>query len=67
MTARDGGPRAFEGLADSVEAVSFDLFGTLVTVASAPDPDEAVASALRERDIAVPGDWAERYRTTKAP
>lgn len=64
MTARDGETGAFDGLADSVEAVSFDLFGTLVTVESAPAPDEAVAAALRERDIAVPEDWADRYRTT---
>lgn len=63
MTARDGGTGAFDGLADSVAAVSFDLFGTLVTVDRSRAPDEAVAAALRERDVAVPDDWAERYRT----
>lgn len=64
MTARDGRPPTFDGLDRSVEAVSFDLFGTLVTVEEAPEPAEAVAAALRERDIAVPDDWHERYRTS---
>jgi len=43
-------------------AVSFDLFGTLVDVTRPDDPAEAVASALRERDVSVPEDWGEAYR-----
>lgn len=64
MTARDGKSGAFDGLAASAGAISFDLFGTLVTVEKPPKPDEAVASALRERDVTVPSDWADRYRTS---
>jgi FMN phosphatase YigB (HAD superfamily) len=41
--------------------VSFDLFGTLVTVDRLDDPAAAVAAELRARDISVPGDWAEAY------
>ncbi len=63
MTVREGQQGAFERLEESVGAVSFDLFGTLVTVDRALPPDEAVAAALRERDIPVPDDWPERYRT----
>ena len=43
--------------------VSFDLFGTLVTAAMPADPAAAVAAELRDRDVAVPGDWATAYRT----
>ncbi|WP_439025413.1 HAD family hydrolase [Haloarchaeobius sp. DT45] len=43
-------------------AVSFDLFGTLVDVDRPADPAEAVARALRDRDVAVPDDWDEAYR-----
>ncbi|WP_435363030.1 HAD family hydrolase [Haloarchaeobius sp. DYHT-AS-18] len=43
-------------------AVSFDLFGTLVDVDRPADPAEAVAEALRDRDVAVPDDWAAAYR-----
>jgi FMN phosphatase YigB (HAD superfamily) len=43
-------------------AVSFDLFGTLVDVTRPDDPAQAVARALRERDVDVPEDWGEAYR-----
>ncbi|RDI71352.1 HAD family hydrolase [Halopelagius longus] len=42
-------------------AVSFDLFGTLVSVDRTADPAAAVAAELRERGVAVPADWAEAY------
>ncbi|MFB6194965.1 MAG: HAD family hydrolase [Haloplanus sp.] len=44
--------------------VSFDLFGTLVTATTPSDPAAAVAAELRDRDVAVPADWADAYRTT---
>ena len=51
--------------------VSFDLFGTLVTVSTASptrgvadaSPAAAVAAELRDRGVAVPADWATAYRT----
>ena len=43
--------------------VSFDLFGTLVTATTTPDPAAAVARELRDRGVAVPDDWATAYRT----
>jgi FMN phosphatase YigB (HAD superfamily) len=42
-------------------ALSFDLFGTLVTVPRPADPGAAVARELRERGVAVPDDWATAY------
>ena len=45
----------------SVVAVTFDLFGTLVAVDRPADPASAVGAELRERDIAVPDDWASAY------
>lgn len=42
-------------------AVSFDLFGTLVSVDRTADPAAAVAAELRERGVAVPDDWADAY------
>jgi FMN phosphatase YigB (HAD superfamily) len=45
-----------------VVAVSFDLFGTLVDADRPDDPASAVATQLRERDVAVPDDWAAAYR-----
>ncbi|MFC6826550.1 HAD family hydrolase [Halopelagius fulvigenes] len=42
-------------------AVSFDLFGTLVSVDRTADPAAAVAAELRERGVAVPDDWAAAY------
>jgi len=43
-------------------AVSFDLFGTLVTVDRPDDPATAVAAELRERGVTVPEDWGRAYR-----
>jgi FMN phosphatase YigB (HAD superfamily) len=45
-------------------ACSFDLFGTLVTAATPSNPAAAVAAELRDRDVAVPDDWADAYRTS---
>lgn len=42
-------------------AVSFDLFGTLVSVDRTADPAASVAAELRERGVAVPDDWADAY------
>lgn len=44
-----------------VEAISFDLFGTLVTVESPADPAAVVATELETRGIAVPPDWSDAY------
>ena len=41
--------------------VSFDLFGTLVTVDRPADPAAAVATELERRDVRVPDDWAAAY------
>jgi HAD superfamily hydrolase (TIGR01549 family) len=46
-----------------VQGVSFDLFGTLVTVEKPPDPGAAVGDALRARDVDLPPDWDDAYRT----
>ena len=43
-------------------AVSFDLFGTLVTVDVPEDPAAAVARELAVRGVAVPDDFAMAYR-----
>lgn len=43
--------------------VSFDLFGTLVTVSTADEPASAVAAELRDRGVTVPEDWTTAYRT----
>jgi FMN phosphatase YigB (HAD superfamily) len=43
--------------------VSFDLFGTLVEATTPPDPAAAVATELREREVCVPADWGDAYRT----
>lgn len=51
--------------ADGVDAVSFDLFGTLIEVRPPANPADAVAAALRERDVSVPDDWQRRYETTR--
>lgn len=42
--------------------VSFDLFGTLVSVDRPGDPAAAVARELAARDVAVPDDWGAAYR-----
>lgn len=49
-----GTDRAFAG-------VTFDLFGTLVTVDRRADPAAAVATELARRDVAVPADWDAAY------
>ena len=43
--------------------VSFDLFGTLVTVDRPADPAAAVATELERRDVPVPDDWAAAYES----
>ncbi|MFB6308439.1 MAG: HAD family hydrolase [Haloarculaceae archaeon] len=45
-------------------AVSFDLFGTLVTADRPAEPWVAVADQLRERGVAVPDDWERAYRAS---
>ncbi|WP_284012310.1 HAD family hydrolase [Halobaculum litoreum] len=45
-------------------AVSFALFDTLVEADPPADPADAVGAALRDRDAAVPADWADAYRET---
>ncbi len=42
-------------------AVSFDLFGTLVSIEKPADPAAAVAAELAARDVAVPDDWDALY------
>ncbi|MFB6250128.1 MAG: HAD family hydrolase [Halobellus sp.] len=42
-------------------AVTFDLFGTLVAVDRSEDPEVSVATTLRDRGVAVPDNWSERY------
>ena len=44
----------------SAVAVSFDLFGTLVSVEQT-DPTREIAEGLRVRGVPVPEDWAEAY------
>lgn len=50
-------------------AVSFDLFGTLVSVDRTDDPATAIAHELEERGVSVTNDWDDRYRrpTVDAP
>lgn len=50
--------------AAGIRAVSFDLFGTLVTVEKPPDPGAAVAEALCERGVDLPAHWESAYRTS---
>jgi FMN phosphatase YigB (HAD superfamily) len=42
--------------------ISFDLFGTLVTVDRPTDPAAAVGRALSDRGIDLPADWGQAYR-----
>jgi FMN phosphatase YigB (HAD superfamily) len=51
-------------LSASVTAVSFDLFGTLVSVERPADPAAAVAAELRERGADVPDGFGDAYRTS---
>lgn len=44
-----------------IVAVTFDLFGTLVSVARPDDPAAAIAEELSARGVAVPTDWATVY------
>lgn len=44
-------------------AVTFDLFGTLVSAHRPGDPAGAVAEELRARGVPVPDDWRELYAT----
>jgi len=62
--ARAGPSREFQvpPLATSPVAVSFDLFGTLVTAETPADPAAAVAAELRDRGVSVPPDFEEAYR-----
>jgi FMN phosphatase YigB (HAD superfamily) len=48
-------------------AVTFDLFGTLVSVERPADPAGAVARELARRDVEVPPNWPERYAEEHAP
>lgn len=43
-------------------AVSFDLFGTLVSVTRPTEPAVAVADELATRGVTVPDDWKRAYR-----
>ncbi|MFC6787189.1 HAD family hydrolase [Halobaculum halobium] len=66
MARRDGretgGPDARAGKeASPVAAVSFDLFGTLVSVERPADPAAGVAAELRDCGVSVPDDWADAY------
>lgn len=43
-------------------AVSFDLFGTLVSVDCSDEPAAVIARELRERGVSVPPDFPDAYR-----
>lgn len=43
-------------------AVSFDVFGTLVTIDPVPNPADAVQAELAARDIPIPNDWQAAYQ-----
>ncbi|MFC7131795.1 MULTISPECIES: HAD family hydrolase [Salinibaculum] len=45
-------------------AVSFDLFGTLVTADRPAEPWAAAATELRARGVGVPDDWEDAYRSS---
>lgn len=45
----------------SDHAVSFDCFGTLVSVPRPEDPAAEVGDALEERGVSLPGDWDTAY------
>lgn len=46
---------------ETVSGVSFDLFGTLVTVDRPSAPAKAVAHALEVQGVSVPDDWTEAF------
>jgi FMN phosphatase YigB (HAD superfamily) len=52
----------FELALNPIVAVTFDLFGTLVSVDRPDDPAAAIAEELSARGVAVPTDWATVYR-----
>lgn len=55
-------PSPADGALDaSFAGVSFDLFGTLVTVEAPADPADAIAAELAARGVDVPADWADAY------
>jgi FMN phosphatase YigB (HAD superfamily) len=45
---------------------SFDCFGTLIDVDTPDEPAAVVARELEARDVPVPVDWKEAYRTPHA-
>lgn len=45
-------------------AITFALFGTLVTADWPDDPAAAVGRELRERGVTLPDDWADAYAET---
>jgi HAD superfamily hydrolase (TIGR01549 family) len=63
MTSPGASIESLSDVSRPVEAVSFDLFGTLVTADRPADPATAVAEALRARDVVLPDDWQDAYRT----
>jgi len=46
---------------ETISGVSFDPFGTLVTVERPSTPAEAVAHALEEQGVSVPDDWTGAF------
>lgn len=49
----------------SLVAVTFDLFGTLVSVPKPADPARAIAAELESRGVSVPPEWDEAYYTPR--
>lgn len=45
------------------DGTSFDCFGTLIEVDTPDEPSAVVARELEARDVGVPQDWEEAYRT----
>lgn len=54
--------KGFEAALASAEAVSLDLFGTLVTVDRPTDMAAVIADELETRDVTVPEDWETVFR-----
>lgn len=50
----------------TIEAVSFDLFGTLVAVDRPDDPAAAIAAQLESKGLSVPDDWRTAYSQSHA-
>ena len=53
--------------AGSHDAVSFDCFGTLVSVDRPADPAAAIAESLASRGVELPDDWERAYTTPHRP